>query len=315
MGIEMAPAWSEAAIPDLTGVTAVVTGAGSGIGREVGRGLAGKGAHVVLAVRSVQRGQAAAAAIRRACSGVWVEVMLLDLADLASVHRFADAVESQFGGLGLLVNNAGVASPALRRTVDGFELDFGTNHLSHFALTGLLLPMMVSSPKARVITVTSMAHRRGRIEFGNLDGSKGYSPARAYAQSKLANVLFAYELQRRLSKAGAGQLSVACHPGWAATAMTLGPAGEHPRLRDRLLHLLARRLAPSAAHGAQPVLFAATAPGVRGGDFIGPGGRFGVWGAPERVRPGDRARDQDLARRLWQVSEQMTGVRYTLPLG
>jgi NAD(P)-dependent dehydrogenase (short-subunit alcohol dehydrogenase family) len=309
----MAKAWSEAAIPDLTGVTAVVTGASGGIGWEVARGLVGKGAQVVLAVRSIERGQAAASAIRRASSGALVEVMALDLADLASVHRFADALESRFGALGLLVNNAGVASPSLRRTPDGFELDFGTNHLGHFALTGLLVPMMISSPTARVITVTSMAHRRGHVEFANLDGSKGYSPARAYAQSKLANVLFAYELQRRLSQAGTGPLSVACHPGWAATNMTLGPAEEHPRLQDRLFHLLARRLAPSAAQGAQPILFAATSPDVQGGDFIGPDGRFAVWGAPERVRSSDRTYDEDLAHRLWQVSEQMTGVRYTLP--
>lgn len=220
----MAPAWSEAAIPDLTGETVVVTGASGGIGLEVARGLAGKGAHMVLGVRSTERGQSAASAILRVSSRASLEVTALDLADLASIHRFAETLEARFGATGLLVNNAGVASPSLRRTVDGFELDFGTNHLGHFAPTGLLLPMLFFSPKARVVTVTSMAHRRGRIEFGNLDGSKSYSPARAYAQSKLANVLFAYELQRRLSEAGTGQLSVACHPGWAATNMTSGRA-------------------------------------------------------------------------------------------
>jgi NAD(P)-dependent dehydrogenase (short-subunit alcohol dehydrogenase family) len=308
----MAAAWSKAAIPDLSGVTAVVTGASGGIGLEVARGLAATGAHVVLAVRSAGRGRSAASAIREASPAASVEVLALDLADLASVRRFAGALGSRSGGLGLLVNNAGVASPSLQRTADGFELDFGTNHLGHFALTGLLLPIILCSPKARVITVTSLAHRRGRIDFGSLDGSRGYSPARAYAQSKLANVLFAYELQRRLSQAGADQLSVACHPGWAATSMTLGTAGQHPRPQDRLYHLLARRLAPSAAHGARPVLYAAIAPGVRGGDFIGPAGRFGVRGGdPGPVRSGDRTRDQDLAGRLWQVSEQMTGVRYT----
>jgi NAD(P)-dependent dehydrogenase (short-subunit alcohol dehydrogenase family) len=299
-------------MPDLTGVTAVVTGASGGIGLEAARGLAAKGAHVVLGVRSTERGQSAASAIRHARSRASLNVMALDLADLASVHRFAETLESRVDALGLLVNNAGVASASLRWTVDGFELDFGTNHLGHFALTGLLLPMLFCSPTARVVTVTSMAHRRGRIDFGNLDSSKGYAPARAYAQSKLANVLFAYELQRRLSRAGADQLSVACHPGWATTTMTLGSAKEHSRLQDRLFHLLARRLAPSAAHGAQPILFAATSPDVLGGDFVGPGGRFGVWGDPERVRSGDRARDEDVARRLWEVSEQMTGVRYPL---
>jgi NAD(P)-dependent dehydrogenase (short-subunit alcohol dehydrogenase family) len=306
----MAAPWSEAAVPGLSAMTAVITGASSGIGLEVARGLAAVRAHVVLAVRSAERGQSAASAIRRTSSSASVEVMTLDLADLASVRRFAGALASRSGNLGLLVNNAGVASPSLQRTADGFELDFGTNHLGHFALTGLLLPLMSCSQAARVITVTSMAHRRGRIDFANLDGSRGYSAARAYAQSKLANVLFAYELQRRLSQTGAGQLSVACHPGWAATSMTLGTAGQHPRPQDRLFHLLARRLAASPAHGAQPVLFAATAPGVRGADFIGPAGRFGVRGDPGPVRSGDRTRDEGLARRLWQVSEQMTGVRY-----
>jgi NAD(P)-dependent dehydrogenase (short-subunit alcohol dehydrogenase family) len=311
----MAPRWPGAAIPDLTGLTAVVTGASGGIGLEVARGLAGNGAHVVLGVRSTGRGQSAASSIWRTSARASLDVMALDLADLASIHRFAAALQTRLGRLELLVNNAGVASPALQRTADGFELDFGTNHLGHFALTGLLLPMLFTAPKARVITVTSMAHRRGRIDFGNLDGSGRYSPARAYAQSKLANVLFACELQRRLSHAGASLLSVACHPGWAATAMTLGSAGDNPRLRDRLVHLLARRFAPSAAQAAQPILFAATSPDVQGGDFIGPGGRFGVRGAPGRVRSGDRAREEDLARRLWQVSKQLTGLRYALPGG
>jgi NAD(P)-dependent dehydrogenase (short-subunit alcohol dehydrogenase family) len=311
----MAPARSEADIPELTGVTAVVTGASGGIGLEVARGLARNGAQVVLAVRSTDRGQSAASAIQRANPGALLEVMALDLADLASVHRFAEALKPRLAAVDLLVNNAGVASPSLRRTVDGFELDFGTNHLGHFALTGLMLPGMIPSPRARVITVTSMAHRRGHIDFGNLDGAKGYSPARAYAQSKLANVLFAVELQHRLSAMGAGLLSVCCHPGWAATGMTLGTAQDHPRLQDRLFHLLARRLAPGADQGAQPVLFAATSPAVRGGDFIGPGGRFDVCGPPARVHPAERAQDQDLARHLWEVSEEMTGVHYTVVPG
>jgi NAD(P)-dependent dehydrogenase (short-subunit alcohol dehydrogenase family) len=295
-----------AAVPDLAGVTAVVTGASSGIGLEVTRGLARCGAHVVLGVRSAGRGQSAASAILETSPRASLEVLALDLADLASVRRFAGTLRARHGALGLLVNNAGVASPALRHTADGFELDFGTNHLGHFALTGLLLPALTASPQARVITVTSMAHRRGGIGFADLDGSKAYSPARAYSQSKLANVLFAYELQRRLSKSAEATLSVACHPGWAATAVTLGSAGERPRLTDRAYHLLARRFAPSAAKGAEPVLFAATSPGVRGGDFIGPGGRLGVPSS-------DGSHDENLARHLWQVSEHMTGVRYHLP--
>jgi NAD(P)-dependent dehydrogenase (short-subunit alcohol dehydrogenase family) len=179
----MAPAWSEADIPGLTGVTAVVTGASGGIGLHVARGLARNGAQVMLAVRSIGRGQSAASAIRRASRSALLEVIALDLADLASVHRFAEALKSRLAAVDVLINNAGVASQSLQRTVDRFELDFGTNHLGHFALTGLLLPLIIAAPKGRVITVTSMAHRRGHIDFGNLDGAKGWSPARAYAQA------------------------------------------------------------------------------------------------------------------------------------
>jgi hypothetical protein len=288
-----------------------VTGANSGIGLEVARGLASRGAHVVLAVRRIDRGQAAVSAILASSPGARLEVMELDLADLASVHRFADALRSRLDGLDLLINNAGVASTLLQRTADGFELVFGTNHLGHFALTGLLLPAILASPSGRVVTVTSLAHARGRIDFDNLDGSKGYSPSAAYSQSKLANVLFAYGLQRRLSSAGADQLSVACHPGWAATNMTVGSTERNQRPQERLLQTLARHLAPSAAQGARPIVFAATSPDVRGGDFIGPGGPFSVWGRPGRVRSSDLTYNQDLARHLWEVSESLTGVHYT----
>jgi NAD(P)-dependent dehydrogenase (short-subunit alcohol dehydrogenase family) len=304
--------WSEADIPDLTARTAVVTGASSGIGLEVARGLASKGAHVVLAVRSSERGQAAASAIRATSPDASLEVVGLDLADLASLHRFAGELRSRVDKLDLLINNAGVASNSLQRTADGFELVFGTNQLGHFALTGLLLRMILAAPGARVVTVTSMAHRRGQIDFDNLDASKGYEPGRAYAKSKLANMLFAYELQRRLSAGGAEQLSVACHPGWAATHMTVGSAAEPRRPWERLLRFLAEHFAPSPAEGARPVLFAATSRDVRGGDFIGPSGRFGVGGSPARVQSGGRSHDRDLARDLWQVSESMTGVHYAL---
>jgi NAD(P)-dependent dehydrogenase (short-subunit alcohol dehydrogenase family) len=290
---------------------AVVTGANSGIGLEVARGLASRGAHVVLAVRRIDRGQAAASAILASSPGARLEVMELDLADLASVHRFADALGARPDGLDLLINNAGVASTLLQRTADGFELGFGTNHLGHFALTGLLLPAILASPGGRVVTVTSLAHASGRIDFDNLDGSNGYSPSAAYSQSKLANVLFAYEFERRFSAAGAGQLSVACHPGWAATNMTVGSAEQNRRPQERLLRALARRLAPSAAQGARPIVFAATSTDVRGGDFIGPGGPFSVWGSPARVRSSALTYNQDLARRLWEVSESLTGVHYT----
>jgi NAD(P)-dependent dehydrogenase (short-subunit alcohol dehydrogenase family) len=292
-------------------MTAVVTGANSGIGFEVARALATRGAHLVLAVRRTECGQAVVSSILADNPGASMEVIALDLADLASVHRFADALWSRLKALDLLINNAGVASSSPKRTADGFELVFGTNHLGHFALTGLLLRAILASPNGRVVTVSSLAHARGRIDFDNLDGSKGYSPSAAYSQSKLANVLFAYELQRRLSAAGAGQLSVACHPGWAATNMTVGSTEQNQPPQDRLLRAMARRLAPSAAQGARPIVFAATSPDVRGGAFIGPGGPFSVWGSPTRVRSSDLTYNRDLARHLWEVSESLTGVRYT----
>jgi NAD(P)-dependent dehydrogenase (short-subunit alcohol dehydrogenase family) len=293
-----------------SGMTALVTGASSGIGLEVTRGLACWGAHVVLAVRSIERGQAATSAILATSPGASLEVMVLDLADLASIHRFAGELRSSAVALDLLINNAGVASNSLQRTLDGFELVVGTNHLGHFALTGLLLPAIMAAPRSRVVTVTSMAHRGGQIDFDNLDGSKGYEAGRAYAQSKLANVLFAYELQRRLSAAGGQPFSVVCHPGWAATNMTLGSAAGPRHPQDQLLRFLAKHFAPSAADGARSVLFAAMSPDVGGGDFIGPSGRFGVGGPPARVRSSTRSYDGEVARHLWQLSESMTGVHY-----
>jgi NAD(P)-dependent dehydrogenase (short-subunit alcohol dehydrogenase family) len=302
--------WSEAQIPDQTGRTAVVTGANSGIGFETARALAARGAHVVLAVRSTERGQAAVSAILAGNPSASLEVLLLDLASLASVHRFADAFERRIGTLALLVNNAGVSSPSFLRTADGFELLFGTNHLGHFALTGRLLPSILAAKEARVITVASLTHVGGQIDFENLDGSMGYAPTRAYAQSKLANMLFAYELQRRFMRANANAISVACHPGWALTGMTAGTHGPSPRLFDQLFRLLSRRFAPGPFAGARSTLYAATSPDLKGGDYVGPSGLFGAWGRPGRLRSSALSYDQDLALRLWQVSESVTGVRF-----
>ena len=313
--------WSVADIPDLGGVTAVVTGANRGIGLEIVRGLATKGAHVVLAVRRPEHGEAAAALMRATSPRLSLEVatsprlslevMRLDLADLASVHRFAEALGSKQGTLDLLVNNAGAAPDSPPRTADGFERAFGTNHLGHFALTGLLLPSLLASPGGRVVTMTSLAHGMGRIDFGSLDGSKGLPHLRAYAQSKLANLLFAYELQRRLSAANAPLLSVACHPGVAATPGLLGSLTEQKGVLAGLIRALARRYAPTAAQGARPALFAATWPGLPGGEYIGPSGWLGVRGGPAPARSSRRSHDKALARLLWEISESMTEVRYT----
>ena len=307
----MTTRWTIGDMPDQTGKTAVVTGGNSGIGFEVARALAGAGARVVLAVRSDDKGRAAAEAIRRAHPAATVEVLTLDLADLASVRRFAVAFRARYDALSLLINNAGVMALPSRRTVDGFEMQFGTNHLGHFALTGLLLPAILAVPGARVVTASSLLHRGGRIAFDNLDGSRGYRRWSAYNQSKLANLLFAYELQRRFAAGGADALSVGCHPGLTATDLwTAGARMEGSRLRERLNGMLRGLVAQSREMGALPTLYAATAPGVRGGSYIGPMALFGLRGYPGPARSSARARDPELARRLWAVSEELTGVRF-----
>ena len=308
--------WGVEDMPDQAGKLAVITGANSGIGYEAAKALAGKGARVIMAVRSVEKGEAAAAGVRVAHPSAAVEVMRLDLADLASVRAFAEAFLARHRELPLLINNAGVMAIPYRRTADGFEMQFGTNHLGHFALTGLLLPAVLAAPGARVVSVSSQAHLGGDIAFDNLDGGKGYQRWAAYAQSKIANLLFAYELQRRLAAAGAGAISLACHPGYAATELqAAGARMEGNGLMAGLMNGFNAIFAQSAAMGALPTLFAATSPAAYGGDYIGPDS-FGGWrGHPARQRSNARSYSPDLARRLWEVSEQLTGVRYSLPAG
>jgi NAD(P)-dependent dehydrogenase (short-subunit alcohol dehydrogenase family) len=309
-----ANAWTIADIPDQRDKVAVITGANSGIGYEAASVLAGKGARVILAVRSVAKGQAAVAAIKRAHPGAAAEVMALDLSDLGSVRRFAAAFRQRFEALPLLINNAGVMALPYRRTVDGFEMQFGTNHLGHFALTGLLLPAIMAAPHARVVLVSSGMHASGKIDFDNLDGQRGYQAWGAYGQSKLANLLFAYELQRRFTAAGVDALAAGCHPGYAATNLqAAGPRMSGSRFGERLSQVANRLLAQSAAMGALPTLYAATAPDIRGGEYIGPLGLLGMRGAPGKVQSSARSHDRALAVRLWQVSEELTGVRYDLP--
>jgi NAD(P)-dependent dehydrogenase (short-subunit alcohol dehydrogenase family) len=273
--------------------------------------LAARGAQVVLAVRDAQKGQTAATAIRRAHPGATAEVMQLDLSNLDGVRRFAQTFLERFDTLPLLINNAGVMALPYRRTADGFEMQFGTNHLGHFALTGLLLPAILAAPGARVVAVSSGLHTSGKIDFDNLDGTKSYSEWRAYSQSKLANLLFAYELQRRFTAAGAEAIAAGCHPGFAATNLqAAGPRMRGSRLGEQLSQLGNRLLAQSAAMGALPTLYAATAANVNGCDYIGPTSFFGMRGAPGKVKSSPRSYDPALAARLWQASEQLTGVRY-----
>jgi NAD(P)-dependent dehydrogenase (short-subunit alcohol dehydrogenase family) len=291
--------FSTADIPDLTGQTAIVTGASSGIGLETAKALTHAGARVVLAVRDEARGQQAADTLPAPGTG---EVRPLDLASLDSVRAFARDWSQQ--PIDLLINNAGVMIPPLSRTVDGFELQFGTNHLGHFALTNLLLPHVTG----RVVTVSSGTHRSGRIDFGDLNWEhRKYRPWRAYGQSKLANLLFTAELQRRLTEAGSTVLSMAAHPGYAATNLQ---SHSGSRLMEFAMGTLGNRLiAQDAASGALPTLYAAVAD-LPGDTFAGPSGLGGMRGAPAPCPRSRAASDAGVARHLWTVSETLTGVHF-----
>ena len=305
------PRWTAADIPDLAGRTAIVTGANSGIGFVTAEQLADHGAEVTLAVRDIQRGEAAAERIVAARPHAKVEVQRLDLADLASVREFAQGWSADRGaaGLDLLINNAGVMAIPRRESSDGFEMQLATNHLGHFALTGLLLDTL--APTARIVNVSSQAHRMGRMDFDDLMGEQRYSPWRAYGQSKLANLLFTFELAQRLTDAGLSASAMAAHPGYAATNLqSVGPEMSGSKLQGFLTSLGNRVLAQSPQMGALPTLFAATAPGVTNGDYIGPGGFGEQRGYPKHVGMSAAARDPLDAKRLWEVSEDLTGVTY-----
>jgi NAD(P)-dependent dehydrogenase (short-subunit alcohol dehydrogenase family) len=285
--------FTTADIQDLTGQTVIVTGASSGIGVETASALAAHGARVILAVRDKEKGQRVADRLPGA-----TEVRLLDLASLDSVRAFAGAWD---GPVDILINNAGVMIPPLSRTADGFELQFGTNHLGHFALTLLLLPSITT----RVVTVSSSAHQAGRIDFDDLNWErKKYSRWRSYGQSKLANLLFTAELQRRLSEAGSPVRALAAHPGYAATNLQ---SQSGSKLMDALMSVGNRTIAQDAAGGALPTLMAATAP-LPGNTFVGPTKLGGARGAPAPCSRSKAASDPQVAARLWTVSEQLTGV-------
>ena len=294
--------WTTHNIPDQTGKIVIITGANSGLGLESTRALADKGAHVIMACRDTGKGWTAMAPILDANPAAALEVMPLDLADLSSVRAFAAAFSNKHSRLDILMNNAGVmALPQRQETADGFEMQFGVNHLGHFALTGLLLDHLLATPNSRVVTVSSNAHKVGRIQFDNLDAEKSYSQWGAYCQSKLANLLFAYELQRRLDESDANTISVAAHPGYAATNL---------QRTSKLSLLMNRLIAQDQATGALPQLRAATAADVRGGDYYGPDRFFEQRGHPVKVQSNRASHDEAVARRLWSVSEKLTGVQY-----
>jgi len=294
--------WTTASIPDQTGRVAIVTGANSGIGFETAKALAEKGAAVVLACRSQAKGKSAAEAIPREKLGGSVTVMALDLASLTSVRAFAGEFSHAFDRLDLLINNAGVmALPKRMETADGFEMQFGTNHLGHFALTGLLFDLLARTPGSRVVNVSSGAHRPGRIHWDDLQFKHSYTPFGAYSQSKLANLLFTNELQRRLNKAGSAVTATAAHPGWTATNLQThsGAAG--------FLNPIFGQKPPM---GALPTLYAATAPDILPAGYYGPDGMLEMRGYPKPVGSSGAAQDAAAAARLWAESEKLTGVSF-----
>jgi NAD(P)-dependent dehydrogenase (short-subunit alcohol dehydrogenase family) len=309
----MAQAWTIQNIPEQTQRVFVITGANSGIGLEAARALAQRGATILLACRDKSKGEEAAQQLRAESPRAVVEAEALDLASLASVRDFAQKATARFPAIHALINNAGVMALPKRQTADGFEMQFGTNHLGHFALTGLLLPGLLRAPGARVVSVSSILHRRGKMNFDDLQSERSYDKNAAYGQSKLANLLFAYELQRRLAKAGKDVQSLACHPGYSATNLQgAGPKMSGSSTSALMMRISNALLAQSAAMGALPTLYAATAPEAKGGDFIGPGGLFEMRGWPKRVTSSAASHREEDAARLWEVSEALTGLRFAL---
>ncbi|MFG2876373.1 oxidoreductase [Streptomyces sp. NPDC048337] len=303
------PGWNATNIPDQRGRTAVVTGANSGIGYVAARELARRGASVVLACRSAARGRAAATRLHGEVPGAEAEFAELDLADLASVREFAKAFGERHAALDLLINNAGVMALPYGRTADGFETQFGVNHLGHFALTGLLLPRLrAAASGARIVTVSSGFHALGNIDLDDLAFERGYRRWIAYGRSKTANLLFTHELSRRFTAAGSTLVAAAAHPGYASTNLHAGATADGGTLYARGVALANDVIAQPATGGALPTLYAATAPGVRQDAFIGP--RFGWRGAPARSWRAKWTLDDTSGERLWSASEKLTGVSY-----
>ncbi|WNF35140.1 oxidoreductase [Bacillaceae bacterium IKA-2] len=286
--------------------TIIITGANSGIGLETAKILSRQGAHVILAVRNQQKGEEAVALIVSENSDAKVEVIGLDLADLKSVHTFVLEFTGRFESLDMLINNAGVMIPPYQKTKDGFELQFGSNHLGHFALTGLLLPLLKKTPSSRVVTLSSIAYRGASIFFDNLDGSNGYKAMKFYKQSKLANLLFAKELDERLKQSGLATISLACHPGVTATNLFKLGKKDAPSF----LKILFSRFVQKVEMGVLPTIYAATEDHLQGGEYIGPDGKGNRSGYPTLETPAAEVYNKETMKKLWEVSETLTGVVY-----
>jgi NAD(P)-dependent dehydrogenase (short-subunit alcohol dehydrogenase family) len=304
----MTASWTEENIPDLTGKVVIVTGANSGIGREAARELARKGAEVVMACRDQKKAQAALQEIKEEILQARLVFIPLDLADLASIRRFAEEYRKRYKRLDILLNNAGIMLVPYGLTSDGFERQFGTNHLGHFALTGLLIDLILNTHGSRVVNISSNAHYGGEMDFSNLQFERGgYQSMKAYSRSKLANLLFTYELQRRFESRKANSMALAAHPGISATGLA-----DHI-LNGRavwLIQNIMKVMFQSAEMGALPGLRAATDPQARGGSYYGPGGKGERAGFPELVSSSRASHNEEDAVRLWEVSQELTGVRF-----
>jgi NAD(P)-dependent dehydrogenase (short-subunit alcohol dehydrogenase family) len=301
--------WTQSDIPDLSGKVIIVTGANSGIGYEAAKEFARKGARTILACRSMDKAQAALDQIKQEIPTATAEIMELDLASLASVREFAEAFKARYDQLDILVNNAGIMWVPYQKTVDGFESQFGTNHLGHFALTGLLMDLVLKTPDARIVNVSSVGHRSGTMDFDNLmfEGGKEYGRHRAYGRSKLANLLFTYELQRKFEAMDADVIATAAHPGGSNTNLS--------RYIEEIwyfkaLRPLLERMMQGADMGALPTLRAAVDPAASGGEYYGPDGFMEQGGYPVIVQSSAESHSKADAHRLWEVSEQLTGIHY-----
>jgi NAD(P)-dependent dehydrogenase (short-subunit alcohol dehydrogenase family) len=296
--------WDSENISDQKGRVAIVTGSSSGVGYEAARVLVNKNATVIIAVRNLEKGNAALEKIKAGYANADAHVMEMDLSELESVRKFAEKFKQEYSRLDLLINNAGVMMPPYCKTVDDFELQFGTNHLGHFALTGHLIDLIKTTPNSRIVNVSSGAHAYGKLEFNDLHcEDRPYKKMKAYADSKIANLYFTYELQRKIENAGLNVLSVASHPGWTATEL---------QRHTGLFSFLNNFFAQGIEMGALPTLYAAVAPNVRGGDYYGPDGWREMKGYPKKVQSNKLSHDKEIAVKLWEVSEELTGVKFAL---
>ena len=304
--------WISENVPEMTGKLVIVTGANSGLGLEVSKVFAAQGANLIMACRNISKGKEALNSIKEIYPGASVEVAELDLADLNSVQSFVEKITKEYKRLDILCNNAGVMALPELRTKDGFEMQFGTNHLGHFSLTLGLLPLLNTSDGARVVNISSMAAKMGKIDFSNLNAEKNYDKWGAYGQSKLANLLFTFELQKRLQKSGSKTTVYSSHPGYSATnLLTTGPKLEGASVKKKFMQLADSLIATKASLGALSTIYAATSQEVKAGALYGPA-LFGMWGLPAENKIVEKGKDPETALKLWDVSEKLTGIKYQL---